>query len=44
MRTFTVAFERSAVGMIAITDDGIFQSGYAFRNDSTGWPGFTRLM
>ena len=36
MRTFTVALLRSAVGMIAMTEPGIFQSGYAFSMASTG--------
>ena len=44
MRTFTVALLRSAVGMIAMTSPGIFQSGYALSTASTGWPGVTRLM
>jgi hypothetical protein len=44
MRTFTVALLRSAVGMIAITEPGSFESGYAFSIASTGWPGATRLM
>ena len=44
MRTFTVALLRSAVGMMAMTEPGIFQSGYAFSMASTGCPDVTRLM
>ncbi len=44
IRTLTVALFRSAVGMVAITEPGIFQSGYAFSTASTRWPGTTRLM
>ena len=43
-RTRTVDFWRSAVGMIAMTLQGIFQSGYASSVASTGWPAVTRLM
>src|SRR5439155_3948346 len=44
MRTLTVALLRSAVGMIAITEPGIFQSGYALSVASTGCSDATRLM
>src|SRR5262249_6301710 len=44
MRTLTVALLRSAAGMMAITEPGIFQSGYAFSVASTGCPPVTRLM
>src|SRR5262245_40124474 len=43
-RTFTVAFCRSAVGMMAMTLVGMRQSGYESRMASTGWPASTRLM
>jgi hypothetical protein len=41
---FDRGFCRSAVGMMAMTLQGIFQSGYASSVASTGWPGSTRLM
>ena len=43
-RTLTVALERSAVGMMAITEPGMRQSGYALSIASIGMPGVTRPM
>ena len=43
-RTFTVAFCRSAAGMMAMTFAGIFQSGYESSVASTRWSDSTRLM
>src|SRR5690606_10335506 len=43
-RTLTVALPRSAVGMMAITSAGIFQSGYELSVASTGIFGCTRPM